>query len=459
MGTLNENDGFENMEAPFKPTAYEVSMIETEERLQKMLSSPLIESLERHEAMMASILSSPALHAIESQLSIPDNLQTITNAIAMETKLLQPECLTTQSLIKSAACSFAAAEIQISQLDCLPSLNMLESVSRSLDENPMYGLAASLEKALVSFNDQYCGVAESLAKSLSSHLSQLALPDNAFRGMLESITQFGSVMFSAAEQVALAMSGITDSCLRGISAMADAFSGFDLSPLMGLSDGLSNIADFEKKNEVLKSFGWYMIAELPEEVVDEIYGRRDQITQEEVDALIVQYFRNNRCQELKSIVSNWKHLPYFKTRQIVFHEAQVCHSRRSFNASTTLISLQFEGVVTDFVRDRIMAPTYRKWAEKALVFITDLTNELTMAAMPLEEWIVCSYVLECVDEVFNTSFSPADPNSCPNTSRHKIAHGHATAKETEANSLRRFLFMNELYKLFCCLENEYQLAS
>jgi hypothetical protein len=435
MGTLSGNtkSNFEDNEALFEPTAFELSMVKSEERMRRMLSSPFIESLERHEAMMNSILKSPALEVIERQQRILDSLPSIEKAHAVEA--------------------------HIAQLECMPSQSLIESVIRSTQDIPMYSFAESVCKSLESCIPQYVGLSEGLAKTMGAALSQFEMPKYAIMDVDNRIPKLSATIVTAAEQASRLVVGMTDSFLKGLSAIENVFRNFDFSPLLEVNDNLSYFADFEAKNDVLTSFGWYMIAELPDEVVDDIYQRRNEITQEEVDAIIVQHFRDNRCQRLKSIVKSWKHLPYFKVRQIVFHEAQVCHSRRSFNASTTLISLQFEGVVTDFVRDRIMAPTFKKWAEKALLCITDLTNDLTMAAMPFEDWIVCSYVLECIDEVFSTNFSPADPDGCPNTSRHKIAHGHATEKETEANSLRRFLFMNELYKLFCCLEHEYQLAS
>ena len=413
MGMRNINDAFsyEGIAAHMKPTAFELSIAKAESRMQKMLASPLVEALDRHEAVMNSMVSSSALQAIEMQQKALENI---------------------------------------------PSQALIDSTNRLL-ENPMCSMIESMGKTLEAYYQQHNVLAGSLAKTLYNGFSQFTQSDEAIRGMFENATR----IVSAAETAARAMSGITDSCLRGISAIEKALSSYDVSPFLGLSDYLNpfHVDDFDEKNEALNNFGWFMIAELPESIVDEIYVRRNAITQKEVDALIAQHFRNNRCQELKRIVNNWKHLPYFKTRQVVFHDALVFHSRRSFNASTTLISLQFEGVLTDFVRGRIMNPTHNKWAEKALSRITELTNDLTMAAMSLEDWIVCSYVLERIDEVFTTNFSPADPNSCPNTSRHKIAHGQATTKETEANSLRRFLFMNELFKLFTCLENEYQLAS
>jgi hypothetical protein len=428
MGVSNYNIDLDRLGASFEPTAFELKMMKTEAQMQKMLSSPLIESLNKHEELVNSIISSPALNVMHNQQNILGNLPTVTNAIS--------------------------TDLQLPRLACLPSRSAIESVAYALRDIPTYALTENMGRAIESCMSRYNGLAETMAGAIDTVRPQISQIDGAIRSLADFVAMIDPAITAVAKQALHAMYGIADYFQRYMSAINNALRNIDRSPLL---DSLSYMADVEGKNEVLKSFGWYLITELPEEIVDEIYERRAEITQEQVDALIVQYFRNDRCRELKNIVDNWKRLPYFEEREVVFHEAQVCHSRRSFNASTTLISLHFEGVITDFVRDRLGSPTYR--VEKALKRINDLTDDLSLRDMPFEDWIICSYILECVDKSFTTNFSPADPDNCPNTSRHKIAHGHATEKETEAHSLRRFLFMNELYKLLCCLENVYQLAS
>lgn len=61
--------------------------------------------------------------------------------------------------------------------------------------------------------------------------------------------------------------------------------------------------------------------------------------------------------------------------------------------------------------------------------------------------------IERIEQAFNESFHYADPDKVSNGSRNKIAHGHVYEKETEVNSLKHFLYMNELYHLFLLLSN------
>ncbi len=430
------------------------SLIETQTRISKLFEPS---------SGITAMLESPAIRMIQEQ---QDTLQKLTAPSSALTSFIEQQdklhMALSSSLIDSISAqqlSFSkaiAASIQVPDMDVI-SGTLSKFAELVPPEPPMYNLAAEMGKALEACIPKYDLMANALTNALETCMPKFDTIGNMAFRLADSIPQIDSAILSIAQQALGAMDNLTESLQSSMSALLGSLTDIRLPNFDHLANSLNFITDFEEKNELLKSFGWYLISELPEEIVNTIYERRDEITQEEVDILIIQHFRNNKYQALKSIVNSWVSLPYFHSRQIVFHEAQVCHSRRSYNASTTLISLHYEGVVTDFVRERINTPTYR--VEKALKCINDLANDLTMDAMPFRDWIVCSYVLECIDKAFTTNFSPADPDSCPNSSRHKIAHGHAVAKETEANSLRRFLFMNELYKLFCCLENEYQLIS
>lgn len=429
------------------------SLIETQTRMSKLFEPP---------SAITTILESPAIRMIQEQ---QDVLQKIAAPSSALTAFIEQEdrlhLALSSSLIDSISAqqlSFSraiAASVQIPDMDVIS--DTLSKFATLLPAEPsIYNFAAEMGKALEACIPSQ-NVLESVSRALEACQPKFELIGHVTSKFLDSMPKIDSTVLSIAQQTTSALGNISESLSAGLSALNSAFSQIDFSKFYDTANAFKYIEDFEAKNDVLKIFGWFYISELPEDLANTIYERRDEITQEEVNALMVQHFRNNKCAALKKLVNSWVNLPYYESRKHVFHEAQVCHSRRSFNASTTLISLHFEGVVTDFVRYRINQPTYR--VDKALKQINELTDNLSLSTISFRDWIVCSYVLECIDKAFTTNFSPADPDSCPNSSRHKIAHGHAVAKETEANSLRRFLFMNELYKLFCCLENEYQLIS
>lgn len=149
------------------------------------------------------------------------------------------------------------------------------------------------------------------------------------------------------------------------------------------------------------------------------------------------------------MVYGWNDLPYFACRKGVFHEALVNHSRKYFNSAITLLAVHTEGVITDFVRTVLQSLRY--YVKQA---IKDVKEKLENTEdVSIYEYEVFNDVIERIEQAFNESFDCADPDKASNGSRNKIAHGHVYEKETEVNSLKHFLYMNELYHLFLLLSN------
>ncbi len=207
--------------------------------------------------------------------------------------------------------------------------------------------------------------------------------------------------------------------------------------------------EWNEGRETLLKYEWFYSNELPEEIVNTIHDNQETLSVYDVDGIIVGYFRKNRCEALKNIVKSWNSLPYFKCRTRIFHEALVNHSRRYFNSAVTLLTVHTEGVITDFVRTNLKNPRFH--VEKA---IEDIKTELEKNTdVSIYEYEIFSDVIRRIEEAFNENFKHSDPDATSNKSRHKIAHGHAYEAETEVNSLKRFLYLNEIYHLFMLLSN------
>lgn len=208
-------------------------------------------------------------------------------------------------------------------------------------------------------------------------------------------------------------------------------------------------SEWNKGRETLLEYGWFYSSELPEEVINHIYENRESLNKDDVDKIVVEYFRKNQCEALKNMVHSWNNLPYFACRKVVFHETLVNHSRKYFNSSITLLAIHTEGVITDFVRTVLQSPRY--YVKQA---IKDVKEKLeNIENMSIYEYEVFNDVIERIEQAFNESFDCGNPDKTSNGSRHKIAHGHVYEKETEVNSLKHFLYMNELYHLFLLLSN------
>lgn len=207
--------------------------------------------------------------------------------------------------------------------------------------------------------------------------------------------------------------------------------------------------EWTEERETLLKYGWFYSTALPDELADYIHENQEELSVDDVDKVIVNYFRQNKCKALKNMVRNWRELPYFLCREQIFHEALVNHSRKYFNTSVTLLTIHTEGIITDFVRTTLNNPRFH--VEKA---IDDIKQELAKNTdASIFEYEVFSDVIERLEDAFNENFKLSDPDATSNKSRHKIAHGHAYEKENEVNSLKRFLYLNEIYSLFALLSS------
>ena len=109
-------------------------------------------------------------------------------------------------------------------------------------------------------------------------------------------------------------------------------------------------------------------------------------------------------------------------------------------------------LITDFVRTSLDNPRYK--VEKA---IEDIKKELEKNNdVSIYEYEVFNDVIKQIETAFTESFEHSNPDATSNESRHKIAHGHAYEAENEVNSLKKFLYLNELYSLFLCLDKKYK---
>lgn len=251
------------------------------------------------------------------------------------------------------------------------------------------------------------------------------------------------VLSPAIQQIAEMQDEIRNQLQDAINTLAKPLSSIDFSLL-------TYHFEWSEKHDLLVKFGWFYLNELPDKIINMIYEKRDTITGEEVDFIIISYFRDNRCVNLKQVVKKWSSSRYFKSRERIFHEALVNHSRKYFNSSTTLLVLHTEGVITDFVRIGLQTPRFK--SQQAVMDITACLNDMPMNMLNLSDWQVYNFVFERILEAFKEKFELSNPDGASNSSRHKIAHGHSVEEETEINSLKRFLYLNEVYRLFSKLD-------
>lgn len=221
---------------------------------------------------------------------------------------------------------------------------------------------------------------------------------------------------------------------------------------LGFQEALKNI-DFEKLrhvekyrecHETLNSFGWWYLSDFDEELLDKIHCGKENLDQDEVDSIICGYYRDNRSEKLKSMVKQWSQLPYFKARSTDWHQIVVIHGQKYYNSSVKLLIIMIEGVTRDFVRSH-SGEGYFHFLKVRQELRNLLENDDNITYF---EFIIIDHILKLVDETFGGHFDPVAPEESPDYKRDKQLHGQALGIQTEADSLKLFLQINELYRIF-----------
>ena len=339
--------------------------------------------------------------------------------------------------------------------------NALEPITKGLI-NFTKAISNPDSSAISSMLDNYRSMVQSMELPAVENMNSFA--KNYFKGMdfssFESITKFNSQALQSIVDGAKRINFNLDEIIKPLIPPLEHINA-SLAPFLSALSDLSSSLDFSllkyhhewsEKHDLLVEFGWFYLNALSTEVIDEIFDRKETITKAEVDELISQEFRENRCEKLKMIVSSWNDRPYFQSRRHIFHEALINHSRHYYNTSTTLLSLHTEGIITDFMRISLQTPKF--YAMNAVKDITDYLDELPMSSIHISDYYIYSEVLERISFAFVEQFDCANPDVTSNNSRHKIAHGHALEVETEVNSLKHFLYLNELYRLLSFIDNQ-----
>ena len=387
------------------------------------------------------------------------------------------------------------------------------TANKSMLKNATVSLSKSLERISGVFESQN----KLLSTSLGNALSNLTIPHDCFSGLTSAISniskyeipQFHSALTDIPKIPALEMSSVMQSMsgvnfhqlqsalvnvpdiqypelasvianipepvidvqailaplhnlAESVQYISEAFSQAMQSSVLQLANATQSILsnmdfslltyrkEWSAQRETLLKYGWFYSDELPDELVNHIHDKQEKLSANEVNRLIIRYFRNDRCKALKMVVKRWDELPYFTCRKKIFHEALVNHSRRYFNSSVTLLTVHTEGVITDFVRTSLDNPRYK--VEKA---IEDIKEELEKNNdVSIYEYEVFNDVIKQIETAFTENFEHSNPDATSNESRHKIAHGHAYEAENEVNSLKKFLYLNELYSLFLYLDKK-----
>jgi hypothetical protein len=213
------------------------------------------------------------------------------------------------NLVKSAISPVVKTFSQISKAIDFPSMSAINkmlkeynAITRSIDFpyikkmqelSAIYNKTESLSRITEAF--RYTEKLRGLDLSYLNAIPKFDYPE--IRSILDSVSQ---IKFSIAEiikpfelQMAQFQTDLISRMQPTFSAITDFMSSIDFSML-------TYHHQWSEKHDLLVKFGWFYLNELSTDVIDEIYEKKDTITQDKVDRLVVQDFRKNKCEKLKS---------------------------------------------------------------------------------------------------------------------------------------------------------------
>lgn len=218
--------------------------------------------------------------------------------------------------------------------------------------------------------------------------------------------------------------------------------------------------NLDERHKVLEGFGWFYAFGISDDLADEVFDAQDTLTQEEADAMMIDYFKENDCAELSGIVEGWSNSPHFISRKHIFNEAMANHSMGNYYSSVTLLSVHTEGVISDYIRNEANA---RFKLENCIRDLQQLLSEKAEKAYypNIERKTLFDFLMD----IYNSDFWYENPElmkdpekndglmkASYNLSRNKIVHGHVISGLSEADSIKCFLYLNAIFHLLIELD-------
>ena len=213
---------------------------------------------------------------------------------------------------------------------------------------------------------------------------------------------------------------------------------------------VENLRETERE-KVLREYNW-LFSIIPGYIVDDLLPDLNKKNQKYIDTCITEYFNKDNATILRVMVQDWSGISCFDARRHIFEEAFNVHLSGNYNASTTLLAVHTEGLLSDFARIELHSPRFK--AKNALNEIDKEMNNTTFPYFSsFSSVILFQQVINDLKKFMETDFDYKHPAIAPDNTRNKIAHGQVIEKQTEANSLRLFLYINEIYRIFYTIIN------
>lgn len=221
------------------------------------------------------------------------------------------------------------------QIDCVDQYERYYLALKKLFQKSTQMIESSIQKTMDSFKSIIEPIQMYKIDHLISPINDLITPMDHFINPIK--IDFSNIHFNEkwkesfafAESIQRA-SSIFHNQLTGVISEFDYISNelnsiisnalqptFDM--LATINTGLDYVdLHYKERHETMRRFGWWYLSDLDEELLEKIYLNQDNMTIEDVDQLICNYYRNDKCNKLKKWLRVGRGLNIFKQEKLIF---------------------------------------------------------------------------------------------------------------------------------------------
>lgn len=225
-------------------------------------------------------------------------------------------------------------------------------------------------------------------------------------------------------------------------------------------ESIERAVGFEKKthqyqqayidiNNKLKKYKWWYFPRFPDTILKVINKNTNQLSTKKTNDIICEYYRQNNCSKMKVMAREWMKSKYFNVQKNNILELVQIYEIKCFNSAITISMVIMEGVIRNFINDKIGA-SYRFKTVKN-TFINLISNSKEFYS---DEIDIVYEIIEKLDDIFSGGFSPTVTDTVSDLVRDKRMHGFSYKKQNEATALKIWHLIDEIHYIINVLEDE-----
>jgi hypothetical protein len=189
---------------------------------------------------------------------------------------------------------------------------------------------------------------------------------------------------------------------------------------------------YRQSDQALRRRGWWALSSWSDTELEDFAGLARVLGRRDFDHEICRRYRAYDGRRLRRVVRGWSDEPAFKLRRPIIRDALADHLARRYRVSVPTLLPCIEGVAADTFG---MARSVR--VPEGVESLSDFLDGLDALALDV--------ALDSLGSLYGpVDFGEASPLS-PRLNRHLILHGRVVRYGNEANSLKMFMYLDELH--------------